>query len=138
MGPFGPTPSGGAILHIAMNIDVNWEEEIAAWYAEEHIADLMSAPGFVSGRRFLLSPTRGSKPEELAQDRARQSQNKQLTLYQLEEEGALQSREYMASRYNQTPLTRKVLPNIPYVRSVYRQVFPESGAFEDKTGSRRV
>ncbi|MFT4230259.1 MAG: hypothetical protein QM602_08225 [Microbacterium sp.] len=41
-------------------------EEFNQWYSDVHIPQLLQIPGFVSGRRFALSPVQnGSKEPEL-------------------------------------------------------------------------
>ena len=57
---------------------------------------------------------------------------KYLAVYELEDEAVLHSEAYLKNAADSTPMnfTR---PQVQ--RLVYRQVFPETGAFEDKSGA---
>ena len=40
-------------------VSADKEDEYNKWYTEEHLADVVSVPGFGSARRFVLSETPG-------------------------------------------------------------------------------
>src|SRR5690349_12995000 len=97
---------GSAILQHRMHIEPGWDEEHDRWYHEEHIPDLVSTTGILGARRF----------------RSLDGEHTYLTMYQLENEGVLQSDAYLAHRHDPSPWTSRIMTHHPFVRSVYREV----------------
>ncbi len=74
----------------------------------------MSVPGILSARRYELCEGEG--------------RSKYLAIYELEDEEVLHGEAYLKNAAESTPMDFK-RPEVQ--RLVYRQVFPESGAFGD-------
>ena len=49
----GDEPIGAAILHVMMDVDPAWDDELNAWYADEHLPRLLEVPGMLAARRFV-------------------------------------------------------------------------------------
>ena len=45
---------GGTILVVMMDVEPEGEEAFDRWYNEEHLAERLEIPGYVSARRFKL------------------------------------------------------------------------------------
>ena len=92
-------------------------EKAIAW-SERVRRETRCLPGILSARRYELCDGEGAL--------------KYLAIYELENEEVLQGEAYLKNAAESTPMdfTR---PKVQ--RLVYRQVFPESGAFENKTGA---
>lgn len=106
-------PPRGLLL-VMMDVDPEHEEDFNRWYDEEHVAERLSVPGFVSARRF----------------RAVEGGPKYLALYELEAPEVLDSDAY---RYwkeeGETEWTRRVLSKVSnFVRNVYVEIQPPDGA----------
>jgi len=71
------------------------EEEFNAWYDEEHMAERLSIPGFLSARRWVAD----CKPGE----------GKYLATYELESLAVLHTDKYLFHFKNQTPWSRRCL-----------------------------
>jgi len=50
---------GGTILVVMMEVDPEHEEEFNRWYNEEHLAERLEIPGYISARRFKLEEGEG-------------------------------------------------------------------------------
>ena len=92
------------------------EEEFNRWYNEHHLPERVSVPGIHSGRRYQLSEGEGGA--------------KYLAIYELEDEEVLHGETYLALQHITKPMNFE-RPKIQ--RLIYRQVFPEAGAYEDKS-----
>lgn len=68
------------LLLVTMDVEPTFEAEFNRWYDEEHLPERLSAPGFLSGRRF----------------RSVEGGPKYLALYDLERTAVLETREYQA------------------------------------------
>ncbi len=71
------------------------EEEFNAWYDDEHLAERLAIPGFLSAQRWVADVGRG--------------EGKYLGTYELQSPAVLQSAEYLARFRNQTPWSRRCL-----------------------------
>jgi hypothetical protein len=71
------------------------EDEFNAWYDDEHMAERLSIPGFLSARRWVAD----CKPGE----------GKYLATYELASPEILDSAPYLARFNNQTPWSRRCL-----------------------------
>ena len=128
-------PIGGALLHLAMNAEPAWERELNSWLNEELLPGLLALPGFISARRFSQAPTRGGvDAKEMARDKANEGKHKYLTVIEMRDVSVLQSPGYLAARKNPTPRAQKLALHYTYLRSVYHQIFPAKGSFEEHGG----
>ena len=114
-------PIGGTVLVVTMEVDPADEAEFNRWYNEQHLPERMAIPGYVSARRFRLVEGDGALTY--------------LCLWELEDGSPLQSRMYQEQQADPTALYLRVNGTIKArTRGLYRQVFPEAGAFTDRSG----
>ena len=114
-------PIGGTVLVVTMEVDPADEAEFNRWYNEQHLPERMAIPGYVSARRFKLVEGDGALTY--------------LCLWELEDGSPLQSRMYQEQQADPTALYLRVNGTIKArTRGLYRQVFPEAGAFTDRSG----
>ncbi len=106
---------GKALLVVLMEPDEEVEDRLNEWYNVHHVPERLTVPGIVSARRFKLC-----EGEEGP---------KYLAIFELEDEGVLQGEAYLKVRETSEPMNFE-RPKLQ--RLVYRQVLPETGAFEDK------
>jgi hypothetical protein len=109
---------GKAVMVVFMEPAEGTEHEFNDWYNQNHVPERVSVPGILSARRYELCDGDGAL--------------KYLAVYELENEAVLQGEAYLKNVAESTPMnfTR---PKVQ--RLVYRQVFPETGSFEDKSGA---
>ena len=114
-------PIGGTVLVVTMEVDPADEAEFNKWYNEQHLPERMAIPGYVSARRFRLVEGDGALTY--------------LCIWELEDGSPLQSRMYQEQQADPTALYLRVNGTIKArTRGLYRQVFPEAGAFTDRSG----
>ena len=114
-------PIGGTVLVVTMEVDPADEAEFNRWYNEQHLPERMAIPGYISARRFKLEEGDGAL--------------QYLCIWELEDGSPLQSRMYQEQNARPTELWRQVQPTIKArTRGLYRQIYPESGAFTDRSG----
>jgi len=112
-------PGTRYVFLVGHDVPRNNHSEFNAWYNTEHIPDLLSVPGFVSVRRFILN--RRQVPP--ITDRGGTS-SQYLTIWDLENEEALIRDEFVnisASPWTQwvrSWYTRKLC-------TLYKQIYPE-------------
>ena len=102
---------GTGLLMVWVDVPADVEEEFNRWYNEEHIAERLSVPGFLSAARYM----------------AVSGGPKYLAMYELESPAVLESQAYKRVRDNPTEWTKRMSPGVVgtnYVRNVYQQVFP--------------
>ena len=109
---------GKAVMVVFMEPAAGTEQEFNQWYDRYHVPERVSVPGILGARRYELSDGEGAL--------------KYLAIYELEDEAVLQGDAYLKNAAESTPMN---FPRPKVQRVVYRQVFPEAGAFEDKTGT---
>jgi hypothetical protein len=107
---------GKALLVVFMEPGEEIDGAFNKWYNECHVPERVSVPGIHGARRYELCEGEGSK---------------YLAIYELEDEGVLQGETYLVLKANSIPMP---FEHPKSQRLVYRQVFPEAGAFEDKSG----
>ena len=103
---------GTALLMVFTDIDTKQDADFNDWYNQEHVADLLSLPGFLNAARYEAA--RGGP--------------RYLACYELESAEAVQTPEYLAFRRSPSPWTQRVTPSgigRNYVRNVYTQIFPQ-------------
>ena len=114
-------PVGTTVLVVTMDVDPEDEAEFNKWYNEQHLPERMEIPGYVSARRFKLEEGDGALTY--------------LCIWELEDGSPLQSQMYQEQNADPTALYLRVNKTIKVrTRGLYRQIFPETGAFEDRSG----
>jgi len=98
------------MLMVQMEIPAEHEDELNAWYWEEHVPERLSCPGFLSARRFRLTASNAELPRYLA-------------LYELEDVDALSTPEYKSMLENATPRTRNIGRLATIIRSEFVELF---------------
>ncbi|MXP65107.1 hypothetical protein E0493_17310 [Roseomonas sp. M0104] len=123
--PTGGTPTGAllyrAILRVGaegveapflytveQDVEPGREEELNAWYADEHIPRLAAVPGVLSARRFLALDA-GTSPRYLA-------------AYRLERREVFESPTWIEAR--ETPWTRRARTFFRNPRRTMRRLVP--------------
>jgi hypothetical protein len=101
---------------------------------EQFLPRLLSLPGFLSARRFRKTPVSGADLPGFERDRQHEGEHTYLTVVELSDDALLQSAAYLEFRSNPSLEAQKLAPHYTYVRSVYRQIYPQTGACEDYGG----
>lgn len=104
---------GTGLLMVWADVPVDKEQEFNRWYNEEHLAERMAIPGFLSGARY----------------EAFKGGPKHLAVYELESPAVLQSAAYKKVSENPTPWTKRSGPGAiaaTFVRNVYTLIHPKS------------
>jgi hypothetical protein len=109
---------GHALMVVFMEPEAGTEQEFNRWYNQHHVPERVSVPGILSARRYELSDGEGAL--------------KYLAIYELENEEVLHSEAYLKNVEDSTPMD---FPRPKVQRLVYRQSFPESGAYENQSGN---
>jgi hypothetical protein len=100
---------------IQMSVAAEDDEEFERWNLEEHVAERLSCPGFLSARRYRLAPgaARGSAPTDPAR-------RNHLTIYEISDPGVLSSEAYLAMTANPTPWTLRIAARLTVtLREIY-------------------
>jgi hypothetical protein len=110
------------LLLVMLDVDPSVDEdEFNRWYFEEHVAERLSCPGFLSARRF----------------RVVEGEPRYLAIYELEGPEALQTEQYLEMAHSPeigdnvensvgSQRTRDMLGSFRgVVRNIYREVLPE-------------
>lgn len=114
-------PVGTTVLVVTMEVDPEDEAEFNKWYNEQHLPERMEIPGYVSARRFKLEEGNGALTY--------------LCIWELEDGSPLQSQMYQEQNADPTALYLRVNQTIKArTRGLYRQIYPETGAFQDRSG----
>ena len=114
-------PVGTTVLVVTMEVDPEDEAEFNKWYNEQHLPERMEIPGYVSARRFKLEEGDGALTY--------------LCIWELEDGSPLQSQMYQEQNADPTALYLRVNQTIKArTRGLYRQIYPETGAFQDHSG----
>ena len=104
---------GTGLLMVWCDVPADKEPEFNRWYIEEHIAERLSVPGFLSAARY--EAVKGGP--------------KHLAVYELENADVMQSAAYKKVSQNPTPWTKKIGPNAiatTFVRNVYTMIHPRA------------
>ena len=95
---------GQALFHVQKHIDPGYEAADAAWCDTEHIPLLLTYPGFLSARRYVL-----------------ESDGRQhLVVYQLDGPEALKSDAFLSARTRTPPKTQEMLHHQSIVMGPYQ------------------
>ena len=113
---------GSTVMVVMMDVDPADEEEFHRWYNQQHIPERLEIPGYVSARRFQL---------ESGDD----GMLKFMCLWEMEDSVTLQHEMYKAQNADPTALYERVTKTVKArSRAIYTQIFPDTAAYEDKTG----
>jgi len=102
---------GTGLLMVWTDVPADKEPEFNRWYNEEHIAERLSVPGFLSAARY--EAVKGGP--------------KHLAVYELESPAVLQGAAYKKGSSNPTEWTRRMGPSAiatTFIRNVYAQIHP--------------
>lgn len=102
---------GTGLLMVWTDVPADKEAEFNRWYNEEHLAERLAVPGFLSAARY--EAVKGGP--------------KHLAVYELESAAVLQGAAYKKVSANPTEWTRRIGPNAigtNMVRNVYTQIHP--------------
>ncbi|MDX2277354.1 MAG: DUF4286 family protein [Hyphomonadaceae bacterium] len=92
-----------------IDVDPEHEGEFNEWYEKEHLPERVTAPGFLSARRFV----------------AVQGEPKYLALYDLDSPEAIESPEYKKIN-TPSEWTKKIRAHYrKFVRNVYVELVPD-------------
>jgi hypothetical protein len=108
---------GTGLLMVWVDVPSDKEREFNRWYNEEHLAERLSVPGFLSAARY--EAVKGG-PRHLA-------------CYELENAAVLQSEAYKRVQSRPTEWTRRCSPEVigtTYIRNVYTLIHPKTVAPE--------
>ena len=104
---------GTGLMMVWADVPADKEKEFNSWYNEEHLAERMRIPGFLSGARY--EAVKGGP--------------KHLAVYELENVAVLESNAYMKVRKNPTEWTKRCSPDVigtTFIRSVYTLIHPRT------------
>ena len=102
---------GTGLMMVWADVPADKEKEFNSWYNEEHLAERMRIPGFLSGARY--EAVKGGP--------------KHLAVYELENIAVLDSDAYMKVRKNPTEWTKRCSPDVigtTFIRNVYTLIHP--------------
>ena len=102
---------GAGLLMVWADVPADKEPEFNRWYNEEHLAERLAIPGFLSGARY--EAVKGGP--------------KHLAVYELESAAVLESVAYKKVSANPTPWTKRSGPQAiasTFVRNVYTMIHP--------------
>src|SRR5262249_1270842 len=108
-----PDRKGAGLLMVWADVPADKEPDFNRWYNEEHLAERMSVPGFLSAARYEAVKG-GPKP---------------LACYELASPVVLETDAYRRVRDNPTPWTRRCSPEViatTFIRNVYTQIHPRT------------
>jgi hypothetical protein len=104
---------GTGLLMVWADVPVDKEDEFNRWYNEEHLAERMAIPGFLSGARY--EAVKGGP--------------KHLAYYELESAAVLETPAYKKVQANPTEWTKRSGPGTiaaTFIRNVYSMIHPEA------------
>ena len=104
---------GTGLLMVWCDVPADKEAEFNRWYNEEHVAERMAIPGFLSAARY--EAVKGSP--------------KHLAYYELESPAVLESAAYKKVSDNPTPWTKRMGPQAvatTFIRNVYTMIHPQA------------
>ena len=104
---------GAGLLMVWCDVPADKEAEFNRWYNEEHIAERLSIPGFLSAARY--EAVKGGP--------------KHLAVYELENAAVMESEAYKKVSNNPTPWTKKIGPQAvatTFIRNIYSLIHPKT------------
>jgi len=102
---------GTGLLMVWVDVPADREEDFNRWYNEEHLAERLAVPGFLSAARY----------------QAVKNGPKHLACYELESAAVLDTPAYKRVLANPTPWTRRCSPEVigtVFIRGVYTMIHP--------------
>ena len=102
---------GSGLLMVWADVPADKEKEFNRWYTEEHLAERMAIPGFLSGARY--EAVKGGP--------------KHLAVYELESPAVLESAAYQRVQAHPTEWTKRAGPGTvatTFIRNVYTMIHP--------------
>jgi hypothetical protein len=116
-----------ALYIIQMSVAVEDDDEFNRWNEEEHVAERLSCPGFLSARRYRLAPAALRGGEPTGPDR-----RYHLTVYEIAAAEVLTSEAYLEMTAKPTPWTQRMVDRIDVT---FRGVFVPADAKTSAHGS---
>jgi hypothetical protein len=104
---------GTGLLMVWADVPPDKESEFNRWYNEEHLAERLAIPGFLSGARY--EAVKGGP--------------KHLAVYELESPAVLESDAYKKVQNNPTEWTKRSGPGAiatGFIRNVYAMIHPKA------------
>jgi hypothetical protein len=104
---------GSGLLMVWADVPAEKEPDFNRWYNEEHLAERLSVPGFLSAARY--EAVKGGP--------------KHLAVYELESPAVLESPAYKKVQANPTPWTKRCSPDVigtTFIRNVYSMIHPKA------------
>ena len=102
---------GAGMLMVWCDVPADKEADFNRWYNEEHLAERLSVPGFLSAARY--EAVKGGP--------------KHLAVYELENAAVMESEAYKKVSNNPTPWTKRSGPNAiatTFIRNIYSMIHP--------------
>lgn len=109
---------GAGLLMVWCDVPADKEPEFDRWYNEEHLAERLSVPGFLSAARY--EAVKGGP--------------KHLAVYELENAAVMQSDAYKKVSQNPTPWTQRSGPQAvatTFIRNIYTMISPKTVSDRD-------
>lgn len=107
------TKKGTGLLMVWVDVPADKEPDFNRWYKEEHLAERLAIPGFLSAARY--EAVKGGP--------------KHLAIYELESAAVLQSEAYKRVSANPTEWTKRSGPATiatTFIRNVYTMIHPRT------------
>jgi hypothetical protein len=104
---------GSGLLMVWCDVPAEKEAEFNRWYNEEHLAERLSVPGFLSAARY--EAVKGGP--------------KHLAVYELEDAAVMESAAYKKVSENPTPWTQRSGPQAiatTFIRNIYSVIHPQT------------
>ena len=104
---------GSGLLMVWCDVPADKEPEFNRWYNEEHLAERLAIPGFLSAARY--EAVKGGP--------------KHLAVYELESPAVMESPAYKKVQANPTPWTQRTGPQAvatTFIRNIYTMIHPQS------------
>src|SRR5262247_2559504 len=102
---------GTGLLMVWVDVPADKEKEFNRWYNDEHLAERLAIPGFLSAARY--EAVKGGP--------------KHLAYYELESPAVLESEAYKYVQAHPTEWTKRCSPNVlgtTFIRNVYTLIHP--------------
>jgi len=104
---------GSGLLMVWADVPADKEPDFNRWYNEEHLAERLAIPGFLSGARY--EAVKGGP--------------KHLAVYELENAAVMESPAYKKVQANPTPWTQRSGPQAiatTFIRNIYEMIHPRT------------
>ncbi|HEY2995937.1 MAG TPA: hypothetical protein VGM22_24230 [Methylomirabilota bacterium] len=104
---------GSGLLMVWADVPADKEPDFNRWYNEEHLAERLAIPGFLSGARY--EAVKGGP--------------KHLAVYELESPAVMESPAYKKVQANPTPWTQRSGPQAvatTFIRNIYTMIHPRA------------